>query len=88
MEIQATNDFVWVKKDVPRETSGELWIPTQGREKPHSGTVLSIGDTVKDKKIKASKGKKCLWHATTGTVIEYEDEEYFVLESIHIIGIV
>lgn len=88
MNIQATNDFVFVKRDAAAEESSGLYIPSSGRARPHSGIVLSIGDMVQDKKIKASKGKKAIWHGDVGFPVEYAGEEFLVLSGGHIIGIV
>jgi co-chaperonin GroES (HSP10) len=88
MQIQATNGFVFVIQDKAKSEESGLVIPGIGREKPHQGTVLSIGDLVLDKKIKGSKNKKCLFHKGSGFKIEYEGVEYLVLSAEHIIAIV
>lgn len=88
MILQACNDFVWVMRDKPETESGGLIIPGVGREKPHQGTVISIGDLVQDKNIKKSKGKKALFHKTVGQEITFDGKVYLILEGRHIIGIV
>lgn len=85
---QATNDFVWVIRDKPDAEKGGLIIPGVGREKPHQGTVVSIGDLVQDKNIKKSKGKKALFHKGVGFEISFEETTYLILEGRHVIGIV
>jgi co-chaperonin GroES (HSP10) len=85
-KIQATNDFVFVKRDeVPAEAGG-LIIPSSGRVKPHTGEILSVGKLVQDEKI--VEGKKALWHQTVGFDIQYEGETFLVLTSREIIGVV
>lgn len=87
-KIEATNDFVFVKRDAAAEESSGLYIPSSGRQKLNVGTVITLGDTIQDKKIKKSQGKKCLWHGTVGFEVEYDNEVYLVLSAGHIIGIV
>lgn len=86
--IQATNDFVFIVRDItPTETLG-LLLPTLGKEKPSTGTVFSIGSLAQDKEIKRSKGKKALFHKGIGAEIEYENETYLVLRESEIIAVV
>jgi chaperonin GroES len=84
--IQAANGFVWIIRDeTPEETSG-LLLPDSGKEKPHYGTLFSVGDMVQDKKIK--KGKKCLFFKGNGMEITYEGQDYLVLEGERVIGVI
>lgn len=83
--IQATNKFVWVVRD--KNEDSEFFIPEQGREKPHSGQIVSVGGLVEDKKIRAAKGKKCLFHKGVGFEIEYQGIVYLLLDDQHIIGV-
>lgn len=87
MKIQATNNAVFVIRDKEETEKAGLLLPGRDREKPHEGTVISIGDLVGDKKIKGAKNKKCLFHKGTGFTIEYGGVEYLVLNSEHIIAI-
>jgi len=85
MEIQATNNFVWVKRDEASSESAGLYIPVAGRPKLSTGTAISVGGLTKDIKIK--KGKKCFFHGTVGFEVEYEGEVFLVLNDEHIIGV-
>lgn len=87
-QIQATNNFIFIIRDeIKKETNG-LIIPGQSRVKPHVGTLYSIGDLVKDRKIKTGKGKKGLFHQGIGFEIDYEGTTYLVLQEHEIIAIV
>jgi chaperonin GroES len=87
MELQATNDFVFIKRDeIESETAG-LILPDSGKVKPHKGVIISIGDLVADKKIKSAKGKRAMFHQTVGFTIEHEGEDYLVLAGREIIAI-
>lgn len=85
--MKATNNFVLIIRDeTPAEKSG-LIVPNSGRIKPHVGTIQSIGALVKDQNLKASKGKKALFHQTAGFELEYEGTIYLVLTSEQIIAL-
>lgn len=85
--LQATNDFVFVIRDETEKESGGLLIPDGGAEKPHHGTIFSIGDLVQDKKIRAAKGKRCAFHKGIGFDMEIDGQIYLVLTGSQIIGI-
>ncbi len=88
MPVKAVNNFVWVIRDKASTEESGLVIPSSGRVKPHQGTVFSIGSLVRDKEIKASKGKKALFHKGVGQEIEFEKETYLVLNELEVIAIV
>lgn len=87
MNIQATNNFVFIVRDEVQKESSGLLIPGQGREKPHQGTIFSIGHLVKDPKIKGGKNRKCLFHKGIGFSIDFEGVEYLVLMGDEIIAV-
>lgn len=87
-KVQAVNHYVFVKRDVTETESSGLFIPSEGKIKPTTGTVLSVGNLVKDVKIKGSKGGKVLFHKGIGQEINYDGEDYLVLEDIHILAVV
>jgi chaperonin GroES len=85
--MQATNNFVFlIRDDIETEKSGFI-IPGQDREKPHEGTVVSIGDRVQDKNIQKSKGKKAVFHKGIGFEIELDNQVYLVLMGDEIIAV-
>ena len=87
-EIKACNNFVFIIRDKPITEKGGAYIPSAGVEKQNKGVIYSVGDLVKDKKIKAGKGKICIFHKDVGFGIDYEDKKYWVLADTEIIGIV
>lgn len=87
MAIQATNHYVHVKRDEVKSENGGLIIPTTGRIKPNAGEILSVGDLVKDRRIKNGKGKRAIFHSTVGQDIEYNGQTFLILEDAHIIGV-
>lgn len=85
--MKATNKSIWVVRDKPDAEKAGIIIPRQGLEKPHTGTVISIGSLVDDKDIKAAKGKKAIFHKTVGQEIIYKEITYLILQQHEIIGI-
>lgn len=84
-DIKACNNFVFIIRDeIQSETLG-LIIPGVGREKPHQGLIFSVGELVRDKKIK--KGVKGIFHQGIGFEIEVDEQVYLVLMDTEIIGI-
>ena len=82
---KACNKFVLVIRDEIEE--GILRIPSDGRERPHRGTIHAVGSQVEDDEIKAAVGEKCLFHAGIGFDIEYEEVIYLVLGGHEIIAL-
>lgn len=85
--VQATNNFVFVIRDEAEKEKSGLLLPDSGVEKPHHGTVYSTGELVRDKKIKAAKGKKICFHKGVGFPLEIEGEEYLILTDDQVIGV-
>lgn len=86
MPIEATNNFVIIIRDEVVEEKGGMFIPGKGREKPHQGTILSVGELTEDKKIQ--EGRKALFHKGIGFEIEYEGQTYLYLTDREVISIV
>lgn len=83
----ACNRFVLVLRDETEIEVSGIYIPDQGRVKPHSGIIHAVGSLVEDMNIQKGKGKKCLFHAGIGFEIEYEETTYLVLGGHEIIAI-
>lgn len=75
-----------VLRDATESERSGLYIPDQGREKPHAGIIHAVGSLVEDKYIKAGKGEKCLFHVGVGFELDYEEVIYLVLTEDQIIA--
>ncbi len=80
MELEALNNFVFIKVDEDSGNSNQLWVPDGAKEPPIQGVIISVGDLVQDKKIKKHTGKRCMFHKGTGFNVTYENNEYLVIE--------
>lgn len=85
--IKATNTFVWIIQDRAEAEKSGLIIPGSGREKPHTGTIFSIGKKVTDPEIKGGKNKKAVFHRGIGFPVEYNGTNYLILDEREIIGV-
>lgn len=85
--IKATNTNVWIIRDKAQAEEKGLLIPGQGREKPHTGTIVKVGKKVTDPDIKGGKNKKAIFHKGVGFSIEYKGTEYLILNESEIIGV-
>ena len=85
---KAVNSFVFIIRDEIEKEKAGMFIPGQGRVKPHRGEIFSIGGKVNDPDIKGGKGKKALFHKGVGQEIEIEGAVYLVLMEHEIIGII
>lgn len=87
MPVKATEYCVWVIRDKTEGEKAGLILPDSGREKPHQGLIVSVGQLVKDGNIKAGKGKKAVFHKGVGFEIDFEGQIYLILQEHEIIGI-
>jgi len=87
MPHQATNDYVWIIRDKTETEKSGLIVPSNSREKPHTGTIFSAGATVGDPKVKGGKGKKAIFHRGIGQEVEYDGQIYLVMHGHEIIGV-
>lgn len=85
--MKATNNYVWIIRDIPDAEKNKILIPRSGVERPHTGTVISIGSLVRDKDIKSAKNKKAIFHKTVGQNITYEGVDYLIVQEHEIIGV-
>jgi co-chaperonin GroES (HSP10) len=85
--IQAVNGFVFLIVDEAAEEISGLYIPNQGQEKPSTGKIVTVGDSVQDKHLKKGIGKKCIFPKGVGFPIEHDGIEYLVVESERIFAV-
>ncbi len=85
-KIQATNNFVFIKRDETQKEVKGLLMPGSAREKPSQGIIVSVGKLVRDKAIR--EGVKGMFHKGIGFEVEYDNEVYLVLQGEEIIATV
>lgn len=85
--VEAVNKWVWVIRDKPETEKAGLVLLKSATEKPHTGLVISIGSMVEDKRIKAAKGKRAVFHKTVGNELTYKEVTYLIIHEEQILGI-
>lgn len=88
MKIQATNNFVFIKRDESEREIDGLVFPSGSVEKPSKGVIVTIGDVVQDKNIRSGVGKSCIFPKGVGMETEVEGETYLVIEAERVFAIV
>lgn len=83
--LEATNDFVFIIRDEVEKEKAGMFIPGQGREKPHTGKIISVGELTEDKKIKPDR--IAIFHKGIGFPIDIEDKTYLVLTGKEVIAV-
>lgn len=89
MNIRPLSNRVIVKPDeAPQVTSGGIIIPDTARETPHRGTVVAAGNGLKDEPMIVKVGDSVLYGRHSGTRIEYDGAEYFIMRESDILAII
>lgn len=94
--LQPVGDRILVKPlDNQEVTKGGIVLPDSAKEKPQTGTVVAVGigkyhgeklETFKDMGIE--KGAVIMFKKYGHTEIQIGDEDYFVIESEGILGVI
>lgn len=72
MNLQALNDNVLVEVfDSEKKTAGGLFIPQTAQHKKDKGVIISVGETVKDSRVKVG----VIAHAVKGAFLKNTYEE-------------
>jgi chaperonin GroES len=70
------------------KTASGLYIPDTAKEKPQKGTVIAIGDGIKDKPVTVKVGDNVLYGKYSGTELTIDGKEYLIMRNSDIFGIV
>ncbi len=94
MKLKPLGDRVLVKReDAEEKTSGGIIIPDTSKEKPSKGSVVAIGDGVRDEKgnlipMNLKVGDKVFFTKWGGTEIKVDDEELLIMKESDILAII
>ena len=83
-----------VKRDeTVNKTASGIYIPETVENKPNKGTVITVGEPLKDRKKEVEPGDFVFFNEHAGTTINFDDEdlsldgEYVLLEQSQILYI-
>ena len=85
MNIKPLGDKVVVKPAKAEEkTESGIILPGSAQEKPHQGTVVSVGPGARDDKgnhipLDVKEGDRVIYGKFGGVDLKYDNEEYVVL---------
>lgn len=87
MNLKPLGDRVIVKADEAEETTASgLYLATEAKEKPQSGTVLAVGDGKMDRDgnmvpVPVKAGDKVVYGKYGGTEIHVDGEDVLILRA-------
>jgi len=82
--IQAAGIYIFVIKDEPESEKNGFIMPDQGKKKPNSGKIITVGHNVTDPNAKV--GEKAIFANGSGIPIEIFSQEIHVLREDQILG--
>ena len=87
--IAGTNNRIIVEP-VPAETktAAGIIIPDTAKEKPQKGTVVAVGDDLKDEKPTLKVGDVVIFGKYSGTELKWEGTDYLIMKENEIFGII
>ena len=87
MNLKPLGDRVIIKQDEAEETTASgLYLATEAKEKPQTGTVLAVGEGKLDKdgkliSVPVKEGDKVLYGKYGGTKITVDGEDVMILRA-------
>ena len=85
MNIQAVNDYVFVKPDEEKpQTKGGILLPESVKKNIVTGVVLSIGEHHKSIK----QNSKVMFHRPYSEPQEIDDDQFYLIKTEDIIGVI
>lgn len=68
------------------KTAGGIIIPDAAKEKPQTGTVVSVGPGKKDEPITLNVGDTVFYGKYSGTEIKLDGKDYLIMRASDILG--
>ena len=68
------------------KTAGGIIIPDAAKEKPQTGTVVSVGPGKKDEPITLNVGDTIFYVKYSGTEIKLDGKDYLIMRASDILG--
>ena len=89
VNVTPLHDRVIVKPAAAEEkTAGGIIIPDTAKEKPQKGTIIAVGEGLKDKPVTVKVGDNVLYGKYAGTEITIDGKEYLIMRNSDIFGII
>src|SRR5688500_665528 len=89
INFKPNEDRVLVQPAAAEEkTASGIIIPDTAKEKPQKGTIVAVGEGLKDKPVTVKVGDNVLYGKYAGTEITIEGKEYLIMRNSDIFGII
>ncbi len=70
------------------KTASGLIIPDSAKEKPQRGTIVAVGNELKDEKANVKVGDQVLYGKYSGTELKWEGKDYLIMREVDILAVV
>lgn len=88
MKIQPLADRVLIKPAAAEEkTVGGIIIPDTAKEKPLKGSVIAVGNGIKDEEMVLKAEDTVLYGKYSGTEVELDGEKYLIMRQSDVLAI-
>ena len=88
MNVKPLADRVLIEP-APAETKtvGGIIIPDTAKEKPLKGTVVAVGNGIKDEDMVLKEGDVVLYGKYAGTELEIEGKKYLIMRQSDVVAV-
>ena len=84
MTIEASNDNIWVVREMPPHESGGILLPDSAKNPVHKGKIITFGELYSDKRVE--QFEVAIFNKSAGFPITEEGITYTILKQIDIVG--
>ena len=70
------------------KTASGLIIPDSAKEKPQRGTIVAVGNELKDEKANVKVSDQVLYGKYSGTELKWEGKDYLIMREVDILAVV
>lgn len=89
VKIKPLGTRVLVEPSISEEkTASGIIIPDSAKEKQQSGVVLAVGGGSKDDPMEVKVGDKVLYGKFSGTEVQYEGNDYLIIDQSDILAVI
>jgi len=82
-----TNRIIVEPAPAETRTASGIIIPDTAKEKPQKGTVVSVGNDVKDETPVVKEGDIVLYGKYSGTELKLDGKDYLIMKENEVFGI-
>lgn len=89
INIKPLSDRVLIKPSVAETTTASgIIIPDSAKEKPQQGTIVAVGNGLKDQPMTVKVGDTVLYGKYAGTELKFGGEDFLIMKESDIYAII